>query len=167
MDFGAMVGFLGLDLFGYLWHRANHAFSFLWRFHAIHHSDSAMDVTSSGRFHFMEFCIAGLARLPVLILLGVSPEVLVGYETTLVAVSMLHHSTINLGPGTKPFGGSSSPPGSIPFITPMIRSIMGSTLHRFFPFGTAFLEPFFGQKPGLCMAFLVLKKMLNNPSGSC
>lgn len=90
-------GLLGLDLFGYFWHRANHRFPYLWRFHAIHHSDNTMNVTTSGRFHSIELGLAGLASLPVLFLLQISPEVLLVYETTLVAVSMLHHSTINLG----------------------------------------------------------------------
>ncbi len=97
VDASSIVAFVGLDLFGYFWHRANHRFRFLWRFHAVHHSDNAMDVTTSGRFHFMELGIGALIRLPVLYMLGVSASLLVVYETTLVAVSMFHHSTIRLG----------------------------------------------------------------------
>ena len=93
----AVVSFMMLDLFSYVWHRANHRLPWLWRFHAIHHSDHAMDVTTSGRFHTVELCLGGLLRLPVLYTLNVSATVLLTYETTLVAVSMLHHSTINLG----------------------------------------------------------------------
>ena len=93
----AVFSFAVLDLFSYLWHRANHRLPVLWRFHAVHHSDSAMDVTTSGRFHFAELGIAGLMRLPVLYVVGVSTTVLLVYETALVAISMLHHSTIKLG----------------------------------------------------------------------
>ncbi len=92
-----LVAFLGLDLFGYLWHRANHRFTTLWRFHEVHHSDNAMDVTTSSRFHFIELGVAAIIRLPILYVIGVTPNMLLVYETTLVAVSMLHHSTINLG----------------------------------------------------------------------
>ncbi len=78
-------------------HRANHRFPILWRFHEVHHSDDAMDVTTSGRFHFVELGLGAIIRLPVLYVCGVTPNVLLVYETTLVAVSMLHHSLINLG----------------------------------------------------------------------
>ncbi len=92
-----LVAFFGLDLFGYLWHRANHRFSILWRFHEVHHSDNAMDVTTSGRFHFVELGVGAIIRLPALYVLGVNAWMLLIYETALVAVSMLHHSTIDLG----------------------------------------------------------------------
>lgn len=92
-----LVAFLGLDFFGYLWHRASHRSQILWRFHRVHHSDNAMDVTTSGRFHFVELGLGAVVRLPVLYVLGVSEVMLLVYETTLVATSMLHHSTINLG----------------------------------------------------------------------
>ncbi len=92
-----VLSFLALDLFSYLWHRANHRFLLLWRFHAVHHSDSAMDVTTAGRFHVAELGVAAMVRLPLLYLLGVSTAALLIYETALVMVSMMHHSTITLG----------------------------------------------------------------------
>lgn len=92
-----IVSFFILDLFSYVWHRANHSFPLLWRFHSVHHSDAEMDVTTSGRFHVVELGIAAFARLPILFLLGVSTTALLIYETALVMVSMIHHSTITLG----------------------------------------------------------------------
>ena len=92
-----VVSFLLLDLFSYVWHRANHRFPILWCFHTVHHSDAAMDVTTSGRFHVVELGIAAFARLPILFLLGVSTTALLIYETALVMVSMMHHSTMTLG----------------------------------------------------------------------
>ena len=91
------VAFFGLDLYGYIWHRANHRFPILWRFHEVHHSDDTMDVTTSGRFHFVELGVGAIIRIPVLYLLGVNANMLLVYETVLIAVSMLHHSTIDLG----------------------------------------------------------------------
>ena len=91
------LSLLALDLFGYLWHRANHASSILWRFHRVHHSDHAMDVTTSGRFHVFELATAALIRLPIVALLGTSTLELLLYESTLVSCSMFHHSTIRLG----------------------------------------------------------------------
>lgn len=113
--FYVAAAFLGLDLFSYVWHRANHRIPLLWRFHAVHHSDAAMDVTTSGRFHVAELGIGALVRLPMLYLFGVSTTALVLYETTLVTVSMLHHSTITLGRFDRLF--------RIVFVTPTVHSI--------------------------------------------
>ena len=45
MKLGLAVIFL--DLWTYWWHRANHRWTLLWRFHRVHHSDSSMDVTTA------------------------------------------------------------------------------------------------------------------------
>jgi len=45
------VTIAGLDLVSYLWHRLNHAVPFLWRFHQVHHSDTAFTVSTAARFH--------------------------------------------------------------------------------------------------------------------
>ena len=45
-----------LDAFDYLWHRGNHRVAFLWRFHKVHHSDRALDVTTALRFHLGSYC---------------------------------------------------------------------------------------------------------------
>ncbi len=40
-----------LDLVTYGLHRAYHRVPFLWRFHAVHHTDLDLDVSSASRFH--------------------------------------------------------------------------------------------------------------------
>ena len=50
---------LSIDLWMYIWHRINHEIDFLWRFHAVHHSDPALDVTSAWRFHIVEITFSG------------------------------------------------------------------------------------------------------------
>src|SRR5262245_34067812 len=47
----AALGLVALDGVSYLWHRANHRISFLWRFHQVHHGDSGFHVTTALRFH--------------------------------------------------------------------------------------------------------------------
>ena len=42
-----MLALVLLDGWMYVWHRANHAIPFLWRFHRMHHSDRRMDVTTA------------------------------------------------------------------------------------------------------------------------
>ena len=93
----ASACFVTLDAFSYFWHRLNHAVPWLWRLHAVHHTDEAMDVTTAARFHVGELALAAVLRMPLLFVLGVSPGVLVAYETTLTLSSMFHHSRIRLG----------------------------------------------------------------------
>jgi sterol desaturase/sphingolipid hydroxylase (fatty acid hydroxylase superfamily) len=92
-----LAGFLILDAWAYLWHRANHFVPFLWRFHRLHHSDHEMDCSTSARFHVGELGIAGTTRLPFIVAFGLDPLTIVVHETVLVAVSQFHHSNIALG----------------------------------------------------------------------
>jgi sterol desaturase/sphingolipid hydroxylase (fatty acid hydroxylase superfamily) len=92
-----VLAFVMLDAWAYLWHRANHRFSFLWRLHRVHHNDYEMDCTTSSRFHFGELAIAATTRLPVIVLFGLEPLPILIHETVLVAVSQFHHANIGLG----------------------------------------------------------------------
>jgi sterol desaturase/sphingolipid hydroxylase (fatty acid hydroxylase superfamily) len=85
------------DAWMYVWHRANHTIPWLWRFHRMHHSDPAMDVTTGTRFHFGEHAIAGLLRLGLIPLLGFDLSHLLIYDVLSVAVPQFHHADISLG----------------------------------------------------------------------
>ena len=52
-----VAAFLLLDFLHYAVHRCQHAVPFLWRFHALHHSDPDVDVTTSVRHHPIEYLI--------------------------------------------------------------------------------------------------------------
>lgn len=87
-----------LDCWQYWWHRLNHRLPLLWRFHAVHHADAELDVTSGLRFHTMEIFFSHLARLLVLPLLGITlPQVLL-YETLVLPIILFHHSNLRLPP---------------------------------------------------------------------
>jgi len=90
------VGLLLFDGWMYLWHRANHEVGFLWRFHRLHHSDRAMDVTTTVRFHPGEIALSTLARLAVMPLLGLTIGQLFLYETVMFPVILLHHSNLRI-----------------------------------------------------------------------
>lgn len=92
-----VLGFLVIDCWAYLWHRANHRLAVLWRFHRLHHNDHEMDCTTSSRFHVGELAIAGTTRLPFIVVFGLEPLAIVVHETVLVAVSQFHHANIRLG----------------------------------------------------------------------
>jgi sterol desaturase/sphingolipid hydroxylase (fatty acid hydroxylase superfamily) len=53
-----VAAFLLLDFLNYAVHRCQHAVPFLWRFHALHHSDPDVDVTTSVRHHPIEYMMA-------------------------------------------------------------------------------------------------------------
>lgn len=79
----------------YLWHRANHQFHFLWRFHRVHHSDPAMDATTAIRFHTGEILLSSALRLAVIPLLGLTLWQLLVYELLMLPVILFHHSNMN------------------------------------------------------------------------
>lgn len=91
---GTVVVFLLFDIWMYFWHMANHRFSFLWRFHRAHHSDTAMDTTTALSFHPGELILSTFARLPVLVLIGMSFSQLVIFETLLNLSTLFHHSNL-------------------------------------------------------------------------
>jgi sterol desaturase/sphingolipid hydroxylase (fatty acid hydroxylase superfamily) len=86
-----------LDGWMYLWHRANHTFPLLWRFHRMHHSDTHMDVTTATRFHVGEHVGSALARLALIPLLGLEVWQLIAYDTLVIALTQFHHADISLG----------------------------------------------------------------------
>ena len=80
---GTAVGWLVLSFANFLWHRASHAFSPLWRFgHQMHHSPQRVDISGSTLFHPAEMVVQVLVQLFVtVIVLGLDPlaAALVGY----------------------------------------------------------------------------------------
>jgi sterol desaturase/sphingolipid hydroxylase (fatty acid hydroxylase superfamily) len=101
LDFGSparlVVALAMLDGWMYLWHRANHTIPFLWRFHRMHHSDTAMDVTTATRFHLGEHVGASMLRAGLIPLVGFEVWELIVYDALLIAVTMLHHANVSLG----------------------------------------------------------------------
>lgn len=89
-----VVGLLIFDCWQYWWHRINHVIPFFWRFHAVHHSDAAMDASSAVRFHTVEILYSSLIRLLILPLTGLSIEHLLVYELILLPIILFHHSNV-------------------------------------------------------------------------
>jgi sterol desaturase/sphingolipid hydroxylase (fatty acid hydroxylase superfamily) len=87
---------LVLDLWIYVWHRANHRLSALWRFHEVHHLDRFLDTTSAGRFHAGEVLLSALARMPLLMIAAIPLPTLIAYEALVQIAALFHHSNIRL-----------------------------------------------------------------------
>lgn len=71
----AALVFLFLYDFGYYWfHRLEHANPLLWRIHAVHHSETALNTTSYLRQHFLENVLQSFVILvPLLMLVSLLP----------------------------------------------------------------------------------------------
>ena len=93
---GLALDLLLLDGLIYWWHRANHEWPPLWRFHVVHHLDRFLDATSAIRFHFGEVLISATARAGVILLLGFPLASILAFETLVLVATIFHHSNLRL-----------------------------------------------------------------------
>ena len=91
-----IVAFLLLDFWKYWEHRLFHAVSALWRLHLVHHSDTALDVTTSERHHPLEV-VLGIATLTALVWgLGLPAPALALYVLVATVVALYSHANLRL-----------------------------------------------------------------------
>jgi sterol desaturase/sphingolipid hydroxylase (fatty acid hydroxylase superfamily) len=95
-----MVIFLvGEDIILYWAHRLFHG-KRMWRYHAVHHSSEELDWISAARFHPVELFLRGVSADVIMLLIGISPNVLVVLGPLTIAHSAFVHANLNwtLGP---------------------------------------------------------------------
>ena len=80
-------------------HLLMHKVPLFWRIHRVHHLDTELDVTTTVRFHPLEFVVQTLPGVPIVLLFGLTPWVLVLYETLDVIVTLWTHSNVRLPRG--------------------------------------------------------------------
>lgn len=80
----------------YLLHRLFHAVPLLWRFHAVHHTDPWVDVTTSHRHHLFEVVVTSSVLLPVVVLAGVPVSLLVVAILLRALIVLVNHSNLAL-----------------------------------------------------------------------
>lgn len=95
----AIATFMLLDLSFYYWHRANHAWPLLWRFHNTHHIDPDLDVSTAVRFHFVEIVFSAAFRVLQVTIIGGPVWAFVAYETVFQLNTLFHHSNVRLPVG--------------------------------------------------------------------
>lgn len=93
---GLALDLVLLDLWTYAWHRANHEWPLLWRFHRVHHLDRFLDTTSAVRFHPGEVLISALARAPLIIAADIPLTSLLVFDALALAAALFHHSNVHL-----------------------------------------------------------------------
>lgn len=88
--------FVALDWVNYLWHRLNHRWPLMWRFHQVHHTDMDMDVSTALRFHIGELFTSVPFKGGCILLLGASPRATLVYEVFFELANNFHHSNLRL-----------------------------------------------------------------------
>jgi len=91
-----VVAFLLLDFLIYAVHRCEHAVPFLWRFHALHHSDPDVDLTTSVRLHPVEYLLLAAAVWVPAVLFGIPAVVVLSHSLAVFAAAALTHGNISL-----------------------------------------------------------------------
>jgi sterol desaturase/sphingolipid hydroxylase (fatty acid hydroxylase superfamily) len=91
-----IVGFLLLDLVRYLVHRCEHAVPLFWRFHALHHSDPDVDVTTAVRHHPIEYLFASAVYWFALLVLDIPAVVVLSHGLATFATAAVQHGNIRL-----------------------------------------------------------------------
>lgn len=77
-------------------HWLMHRVPLFWRLHRVHHLDTELDVSSTVRFHPLEFLVTLLPTVAMVVALGLTPWVLVLYELLDVGVTLFTHANIRL-----------------------------------------------------------------------
>jgi sterol desaturase/sphingolipid hydroxylase (fatty acid hydroxylase superfamily) len=91
-----LAAFLLLDFLRYAVHRTEHAVPWLWRMHALHHSDPDVDVTTSVRHHPSEYLLSSAIYWTALVVLDVPAGAALTYGLAVIATAALQHGNIRL-----------------------------------------------------------------------
>jgi sterol desaturase/sphingolipid hydroxylase (fatty acid hydroxylase superfamily) len=91
-----VAAFLLLDFMNYAMHRCQHAVPFLWRFHALHHSDPDVDVTTSVRHHPIEYLIAAGVYWLAVLAFGIPAMIVLSHSLAVFAAAALTHGNVSL-----------------------------------------------------------------------
>jgi len=91
-----VVAIVGLDALAYLQHRLLHRVDILWRFHAVHHSDPEVDISTTFRHHPVEAIFNGTLIGGVVLAIGFSPIEIVAYTWVSFVVELVAHANLAL-----------------------------------------------------------------------
>ena len=90
-----LLSIVVLDAFDYWWHRLNHRWPWLWRFHKAHHGDTAMDVSTALRFHPGELLLSTVAKSIWIFVWGPLVVAWFIFEALVSVCAQFHHSNID------------------------------------------------------------------------
>jgi sterol desaturase/sphingolipid hydroxylase (fatty acid hydroxylase superfamily) len=81
-----------LDAYMYGWHWLMHRWPPAWGLHRIHHTDTAMNTSTTYRFHPLEVVLSYLPKMALLWVVGIPLEICALYETLFSLVVLFQHS---------------------------------------------------------------------------
>jgi len=93
---GFFVFLVCSELLSYWIHRAYHQFSWLWPIHAVHHSDTNVDVSTSYRHHPFEPILHLPFTASLALIMGIPTEVAVSYRLFDITARVFSHSNIRI-----------------------------------------------------------------------
>lgn len=82
----------------YAVHRASHAVPLFWRFHRVHHADTALDLSTGLRNHPLELAVVVPALVAITVLMGLDPRTLMVYEAVALPFALWSHANLRLRP---------------------------------------------------------------------
>lgn len=92
-----VLGVLLLDLIGaYLIHFIQHKVGWMWKFHLVHHSDTAVDVTTSLRQHPGETVFRITFTALAVLVAGIPIGILVLYQSLSILFAQVTHANLGL-----------------------------------------------------------------------
>ena len=96
---GAAIYLVAMDLGEYLFHRAQHAFPWLWALHSFHHSDRGLNATTTARHFWLDPALKSVSIwLAVALMFKVSPLMLTCYVIASL-YNFVSHANLRLGFG--------------------------------------------------------------------
>ncbi|HYJ31545.1 MAG TPA: sterol desaturase family protein [Allosphingosinicella sp.] len=91
-----VVTLLARSITSYALHVLAHRVPLLWRMHRVHHSDTAVDLSTGVRHHPFELLFAAACHAAAAVMLGLSVPALIAYEATAVALTFWSHANLRL-----------------------------------------------------------------------
>lgn len=93
---GFAIGILVLDLAIFFQHLSFHYVPWFWRLHRVHHTDIEFDVSTGLRFHPLEIGLSLAWKACVVVLFGISPWTVLGFEIILSSTSLFTHANFTM-----------------------------------------------------------------------
>jgi len=94
----AAIGVVIIDMADYLYHRISHHSRFLWRFHAVHHTDTTVDISTSLRSHPVDLVMSNFWKFAFALAFGIPIWVIGFRELFIFPLIFLQHANISLPP---------------------------------------------------------------------
>jgi len=92
-----VIAVMALDFFAqWIAHYSLHKFSWLWKFHLVHHSDTAVDATTGTRLHPGDFLVREVFALLAIIAFGIPFGFYMFYRITTILITYFVHANIHL-----------------------------------------------------------------------